>query len=65
MSWNFGSDLITLVNSLEIIFGSCELFRCSQLHTEVFHHCDFHVVAMCLSRAQTVTGKQSVPRCVA
>ena len=40
-------------------------FRCGQLHTNAFHQFEFHAVSMCLSRALSVTGKESVSRCPA
>ena len=39
--------------------------RWCQLHTSVFHRCECRVVSMCLSCALMVTGKGSVPRCLA
>ena len=59
-SWTCGSDLGTLVNSLEIIFGSCDFLPLQPTTYQRLSQCEFHVASMSLSRALTVTGKQSV-----
>ena len=54
-------DLGSFVNSWGSFLARVCFFRCSQLHTHVFHQCDFHAVSMCLSNALMETGNQSVP----
>ena len=51
MSWTFGSDFGTFVNSLEIISGSCDFFGVANyVPVNVFYQCELHVVATCLPR---------------